>query len=534
MNRFAPLIAAVFACVVAAKLAAAPPPASDDPGVTAADLLQPGWFPDASYGMGVEDAKVDGAGGRVVTTGAEFIINRGAGEIECRQRIAKQRAVAKIKLPAGALDDLKLTHRSGGAAILTAGKTTIRVNGDSLLMVSPGIDGPVEAQLAFTPDYFSSHRGNFNCFDPQGGISFFNHGKAESPKVEAMSDPVKITWDWKAGDVIWAGVSPPKEYDWEKSIKQRIVSRGSSRQGYMYPDELTIKWFARVSKFNVLYLHAENMWQNWQTEGIPKNEGEYYRVMTAARAENLPIMVYFSPKHFVAGTPREPYAHDDVDHPQAGGWNSGSNCKIFVYQAKRLVERYDTTGFYFDEMYCNPAALAANYYVARSVRNLVGDEGPMMFHATEDVINDRAPGDMVGKTHCPTVHAYFDAIYKGEGIGMPGMSLTWQNVDEKFPGYTRYNLGTYNVSNAISIPCLDRGPWIEDAALLDSLMKSANARVVMPENFLYSDKSVAWWKDYLPRLTPDLKQKLEPSLLKRTGAFDDWRKRQQKSIGGQP
>jgi hypothetical protein len=293
----------------------------------------------------------------------------------------------------------------------------------------------------------------------------------------------------------------------------------------MYPDELTIRWLARVSKFNVLYLHAENIWQNWQLEAIPLNQEAYHRLMLTCRAENLPVMVYFSPKHFVRGTPREPYATNDVDDPRSGGWNSGSNAKIFVYQVKRLVERYDTPGLYFDEMYCNPAALAANYYVARSCRTLVGDRGPMMFHATEDVMGDRAPGDLVGKTHCPTIHAYFDAIYKGEGIGMPGMPLTWQNVDEKYPGYTRYNLGTYNVSNAIAIPCLDRGPWIDDPALLELLLKRANARIVMPEGFLYTEKSVGWWRDYLPRLTPDLRQQIEPSLLQRTGAFAAYRQK---------
>jgi len=62
-------------------------------------------------------------------------------------------------------------------------------------------------------------------------------------------------------------------------------------------------------------------------------------------------------------------------------------------------------------------------------------------------------------------------------------------------------------------------------------MQRANVRIVMPEWFLYDDHSVAYWTDYLPRLKPDLKEKLEPTLLERTGAFDRWRKAQKASAG---
>ena len=168
-------------------------PAKDDPYVTAVELLKPQWFPDASYGMAVEDAR-DGDVATVTTTGAEFSINKATGEIECKQRIPEKRTVAKIKLPAGAMTELKLSHKSSGAAIFTGGKTTIRINGDSLLQISPGADGAITAELAFTPDYFSQYKGNFNCFDPVGGISFFDHTKQDAPKVEALNDPVKITW----------------------------------------------------------------------------------------------------------------------------------------------------------------------------------------------------------------------------------------------------------------------------------------------------------------------------------------------------
>lgn len=516
------LAALVLVSLTILPSAAAQAQPKDEPAVTATDLLQPGSFPNAAYGMALEDAQEQGDVARVRTTGAEFVIDKAKSQIECRQRIAAQRAVARISLPAGALRGLKLAHRSSGAAVLDSpAGATIRINGDSLLMIKPGVDGPITAELTFTPDYHSQFEGNFNFFDPQGGISFFDHGTRPKTQLQAATDPVRVTWDWKGGDVLWAGVSPPKAYDWEKSFKQRIVMRGTSAEQYMYPDELTLRMLAL--NFNVLYLHTENIWRNWQTELIPKNEQEYLRVARTAAGEGLPIMVYAGPKHYIDGTVAEARATDDVDDPRSGGWTSGSNAKLFVFEAKRLVERYRTSGLYFDEMYCSARALASSYYVTRACRELLGDSGPFVFHATEDVIGDRKPGDLVGKTHCPTIHAYFDGIYKGEGIGMPGQP-TWHNVEEKFPGYTRYNAGTYNISNSIALPILDRGSWIDDKPLLDLLMKRANGRFIMPEGFLYTDKSAAWWRDYVPRLKPGLKEQLEPTLLQRTGVFDRWRK----------
>jgi len=497
---------------------------SDEPFVTARDLIKPNWFPNAAYGMKVESVR-DGETAVVTTTGAEFRINKSAGTIECKQRIGKARTVATMTLPEGVLSGLKLSHESSGAAIFSSDRTSVRVNGDSLLMIQPAADCQVAAELAFTPDYHSQYQGSFNFFDPHGGISFFDHGWQPSPTFEGVQDPVRVTWNWKGGDVLWAGVSPPREYDWAKSFEQRIVMRGSSSQRYMFPDELTIRWLARAGGFNVFYQHAENVWVNWQRDLVPLNEKEYLRMMQQANAEKMPVMVYASPKHFTDGTIVEDRAKNDVDDPRAAGWTTGSNARIFMFQAKRLKERYETAGFYFDEMYTNTKALAANYYLARSCRELLGDDAPFMYHCTEDALGARVPGDLVGTTHCPTLHTYFDAIYKGEGIGMPGQKLTWENVDEHFPGYTRYNLGTYNVSNAFAIPCLDRGPWI-DGPILDDLMKRANIRLVMPEVFLYSEKSVPYWRDYLPRLRPGLKEELEPTLLKRTGAFEAWRKKQ--------
>lgn len=491
---------------------------NDAPAYSADDFFKPTLLPDASYGMQLESA-TDGPQARVVTTGAEFILDKAADTIECRQRIAKMRSVAKIRLPAGTLKNVTLTTKTSGAAIFTSSgeaKGAVRINGDSLLMMRAGAAGDCVAELMFTPDYHAEFKGNFNFFDPYGGISFFEHGTQPPNKLEAATDPVKVTWTLKVGQNLWASVSPPKPYDWNKSITDRVVVRGSSNPAYFYPDTFTIRMMGENAKFNVYYLHNENMMENWQTELIPLDPKECIRVMDQARLAGMQAIVYASPKHFIDGTVVESRAHNDVDDRRSAGHTSGHNANVYLFEAKRLVERYHVGGFYWDEMYCDPRALATNYWLARATRNFLGDSKPLYFHGTEDVLGDRR-GTEIGWTFFPTMHAYFDLVYKGEAV-------VWETVDKKFPGYIRYNLGTYNISNAISAPCNVYGEMLNGPMLLD-FMKRGNVRWLMMEHELYQpERAMMWWKDYLPKMTPALKAELEPTLLKPTGVFAEFRK----------
>lgn len=502
----------------AAANASAHAAANDNPAYSADDFFKPSLLPNASYGMQLESA-TDGPQARVVTTGGEFILDKANDTIECRQRLAKPRTVAKIRLPSGTLQNLSLTSKTGGAAIFTSpgeGKGAVRINGDSLLMMRAGSGGSAVAELAFTPDYHGEFKGNFNFFDPFGGISFFEHGNQPPNKMEAANDPVRVTWTLQAGQSLWAGVSPPKPYDWNKSITQRAVMRGSSNPAYFYPDNFTIRMMGEVAKFNVYYLHNENAMQNWQTELIPRDPAEHIRVMDQSRLAGMQAIVYASPKHFIDGTIVEGRAKDDVDDRRSAGHTSGHNANVYLFEAKRLLERYQTGGFYWDEMYCDPRALATNYWLARATRDLLGDSRPLYFHGTEDVLGDRR-GTEIGHTFFPTMHAYFDVVYKGEAVD-------FTTVDRKFPGYVRYNVGTYNISNAVSVPANLYGEKFTAEMLLD-FMRRGNVRWIMHEvDFYNADRAAMWWKHYLPKLTPALKDELEPTLLKPTGVFAEYRR----------
>ena len=161
--------------------------------------------------MAVETVE-DGAVPQVTTTGGVFRIRKELDAIECDQRIPAPRHVATLKLPTGSFRGIKLVHHSSGAAVFEGEGTTLRINGDSTLMVAPGQHGDIRAELSFPPDCHFGAGGNHNFFDPNGGISFFDNGNSPNPLVNLETTPITITWGWRAGSVFWSVVSPPKPF----------------------------------------------------------------------------------------------------------------------------------------------------------------------------------------------------------------------------------------------------------------------------------------------------------------------------------
>jgi hypothetical protein len=484
----------------------------DAPAVRPRDLLSAAVFPESSFGMAVESV-TEGPPARVVTTGAEFIFNQD-DTIECRQRLVQARPLAYLCLPAGSLAKPRLRHQSPGAAIFAAGESVVRINGDSLLMVAPAVAGDIAAMLAFVPDYHAEFAGNFNFFDPNGGVSFFEHGQCGGARWDALADPVRIVWPWRAGDVFWMAASPPKPFDWNASLRERIVVHGSSEDRYMYPSDLDLLRFKSLG--NILYLHNEMMWEHWNLNLVPRDRENYLRVMHSAHQLGLKTMVYASPRYFVKGTPAEAQAHPDPHH--GPGWQTGSNEPLYLAQARRIVHELETDGLYFDGIYQSRSSLAASYHLSRACRDLVGPEGPLHYHATTDALGDGHLG-----VYCPTLEAYYNGVWKGEG--------EWDRME--LP-YTRYVLSTYNLSNALAYQALDlRANYVFDFAFgekVDFWLCHANARFYFWSAYAPTGRLELFRRYYLPRLTEGLPAQLEPVLAQPTGAFEQFRRSIQRSL----
>ena len=469
------------------------------PAVNAHDLMDRSLFPEASYGMEVESV-ADGAMARVLTTGAEFVIWKADSVVECRQRIAKGRSVARLQFPQGSFEGISLSFRASGTAIFEGVGTTLRINGDSLLMVSPGTVGPIVATMLFTPDYYSEYLGNFNFFDPYGGISFAEHGNHPDAVMVAYEDPVTVTWNWRPGDVFWAGVSPPKPFDWDATVEQRVVRCGSSADRYRYPTDLELRRFHDVFGSRILHIQ-EPGWNQWQLDlTIPDTIlDDLRRTIRTAHELGMKVIPYASPHYFLKGSEVE----DRAQPGGASGWDSGSNEDVYLEAADRLLDEYGFDGLYFDAMYSSRRALAVQYHLSRSARDMVGDKGILTYHATTDDLGHGHHG-----AYFPTLHAYFNIIWKGEG---EENKLGWPR------GYTRYYLSTYNISNVVAAQYLPTPPPPEK---IDYWLDN-NVWFFLTE--FWRTEAPLFQEHYYPRLNPSLQDEIEPRLLQRVGAFDDYR-----------
>lgn len=472
--------------------------------ITARDLLSPGVFPDASFRMAVENVE-DGAVAQVVTTGSVFRIRKAIDTIECDQRIPARRQVAALKLPPGSLTGIKLAHHSSGAVVFEGAGTTLRINGDSTLMIAPGQDGDIRAELAFPPDCHFGAGGNHNFFDPNGGISFFDNGDSPDPHLELENTPVTVTWSWRAGAVFWSVISPPKPFDWDASFRH-YAGQGSSHQRYVYPSDGEIE--AASKQASILFLHSEMLlWKAWQTDLAPRDPEKLAHVIKTAHHHGMKVIVYTTPVWFLKNTPRE---HEGQIDPTPGPmgtvphWGRPDNADLFYQQISRVFKEMSLDGFYFDGIYGAPEHLAASYHLTRAARELVGDDGVLIYHGTGD-----APSIGGSRTYCPSLNAYYDYILRGEG-------------EEKRtdPEYVRYFLSSYNLSNSVCLS-LYRTDAIPSAEQIDLTLR-ANVRYPMPLGLLVgnSPERAHFEEHYFSRLTPSLQAEIAGDLARRTGALE--------------
>ncbi len=494
-------ISTLITTVVSALIIAT---ASAEEYITARDLLAPEMFPDASFGMAVEGVE-DGAVAYVTTTGGVFRIRKALDTIECDQRIPAPRQVAALTLPPGSTRDIELTHHSSGAVVFEGAGTTLRINGDSTLMIAPGQHGDIRAELSFPPDCHFGAGGNHNFFDPHGGISFFDNGDSPAPHLDLESAPISVTWSWRAGAVFWGVVSPPKPFDWDASF-QHYAGQGSSHLQYVYPSDGEIE--AASKQASILFLHSEMLlWKTWQTDLTPRDPDKLAHVINTAHGRGMKVIVYTTPVWFLKNTPREREQQIDPTPGPMGTvphWGKPDNADLFFQQVSRVFKKMSLDGFYFDGIYGAPEHLAASYHLTRAARQLVGGDGVLIYHGTGDT-----PSIGGSRTYCPSLNAYYDYILRGEG-------------EEKRtdPEYVRYFLSSYNLSNSVCLS-LYRTDEIPSAEQIDLTLR-ANVRYPMPLGLLVgnSPERAHFQEHYFSRLTPSLKAEIAGDLARRTGALD--------------
>jgi len=86
----------------------------------------------------------------------------------------------------------------------------------------------------------------------------------------------------------------------------------------------------------------------------------------------------------------------------------------------------------------------------------------------------------------------------------------------------RYVLSTYNTSNALAVHMVDER-YCPSPEIMTKYINQANVRFFTPEFFFFTGQIETLRNYYWPRLTPDLQKEIEPTLLKPTGVFKQFR-----------
>ncbi|NQU09428.1 hypothetical protein HQ590_01445, partial [bacterium] len=137
----------------------------------AEQLLESSDFLGEQFGMAVESVASAADGFTVRTTGAEFVFEPAAGVVRVHQRLGRERPAARLTLPAGCLENLRVEGKGSGAVRLSArgGKLQLRVNGDSLLMIRDAEPLFFSGRTGFSPAIVRQYAGNILLLDESGG-----------------------------------------------------------------------------------------------------------------------------------------------------------------------------------------------------------------------------------------------------------------------------------------------------------------------------------------------------------------------------
>jgi hypothetical protein len=367
---------------------------------------------------------------RLSTTGAIFEINNNIGKMEIYQRIGNKRKLAEVSLLDEFISVLKKEPHNQGFEYAWNDKdktASIVISGDSVVRFYNV--KKMKINLFFTSLHHKINSLNHGliALDKEGGIAIM-------PPDNIYSKDYSITIEsdeWLLDSniempVLFVGVCPPREFDWERS-KWPVIHYSSHIE--RYPSDEQIKEYSKFAK--VLEMH-QWVWKNryvnnkdclkepysncdgdntplWKDDAswpvnnrwIADDEKELRRVITTAHDYGMLVAVYFN------GLKMDRHS--------------------ILPEALRLKRKYNIDGIYLDGLLnrSNQGPLDA-YLTARELRKLFGDDGWINFHNTHKGY------------FAPFIQSYMDFITTGE--------------HNKF---NRWISTTYNISNSIG------GHWPE-------------------------------------------------------------------------
>jgi len=376
--------------------------AAEQPPVEDSDVLM---------GMRLEEVVEQGNGIRVTATGSVFSMGKD-GSIGCAQRIPLDREVARIALPPAVLP-LKLTAKNDFACALAGEGITLRLQGDSLLIIKADRNTRVNVTGLFTPSYHAHRNGNRLFIDERGGFGLYPTVPEQvKSKAPALKRPRwRVDYPIKKGEELWVSVFPPRPYNWKRSF-QSLAHEGWRKplEKYAYPDNEIIKDTARFC--DIFAVHSY-IWPGgdrapWLIPKFVASDAEKFkRMRDAVKQSGMKLVLYLSPYY---------YRGEDL-----------------FAELRGLLAEDKTDGFYFDGV---SGDFRKSYRFVRHSRRILGDERILYTHCSTDPLGS-------ANIYCPFIDTYSDYILRGEA-GRGGRSRE---------DFLRWICSGYNISNTVGIWC---------------------------------------------------------------------------------
>lgn len=461
------------------------------------DLMNPALLPDPQCGMRVESATLQGQSIRVVTTGAEMVLDLATGEVTFIQRIGHPRPVAVLSL-GRPLHGARIVQSTAGLALITCAQPelSIRVNGDSLFMLHAHAPLRAAVRSAITPAWNATYGTNHLLVDEWGGFALYSSRMQQDEQYDSTG-PVVAAYLLAADDVLWVGVCPPKPYDWDRSLTDHVVVHYS--QTNAYPSDELLRSLAAHG--NIISLCSEVLlWKDWNLDFVPRlGPEEFARVRDTVHGLGMKLMVYASPFYFFPGTALVDTAMNEYPDFKTTffpnpGCKSGENMGLFMQAIRKLLQEHKPDGLYFDGQYADSAA--ALYALARETRALLGEDGLLEWHSSFEL-------GLEGDCYVPHADAYVDFNFRGEGA-----RDRYKDFD-----YLRFFVSGYNIHNNVGVICNNYGVGVTPELAQDVLR--ANARFHTFEGWInnwqgmFPDTMQALEHAYHPRLTPALHDEVD-------------------------
>ncbi len=431
-------------------------------------------FGGALMGMKIDSVKMHDECTSIITTGAEFVLDKAHNVIVCYQRIPKRRRVATIRgLP---LNDLRLLSQDVQRCVFgpSQGNPSVTIGADSVLRISLAAGANIGITGAYQPAWQGRDGNHLLLPDAVGGVGMYLIGDGSCQTPASWKPGWTVNYQATSPSQLLVPVFPPRPFDVNRS-RQTMVHTFSWKHPYPSDQELT-EW----SKIGpVLTLHCW-IWQgirgsaygiqlddSWATTTfVPKNEQELRRVVNTAHRLGMKVIPYMSPFYF--------------------GNRNGSVGKEtmpeFLKKLQSVLAEYDFDGVYLDGIYRYD--IEGTYELVRRLRRMIGDDGIMHIHIT------RVPLD---KISCPFVDTYANYTLRGEHT-----KLTKE--------YARWFVSNYNLGNSVGTFCYDSSR--PNSEMIDLLL-THNARLPYwvqdgtwdnVNYYLSPDEAELMKREYFPKL----------------------------------